>query len=312
MNLVLRRVLGAIPLTLVAVIITFVLGRIAPGDPISAMLENGTSPEVADSIRSHYGLDRPILEQLWIYLGELLRGNLGISYSQGGLPVMEIIGESWLVSLQLGLLSMLIMLGLGVPLGIVAAANRGRAWDWIIRGFVVIGTSVPSFVIAYAGIWWLGVQLNLLPIGGWGTWQQAILPPLVLGLPGASYLTRQTRSALLDALSQDYIRTANAKGLSRVSVLTRHALRNSLLPVVTLVGPVLGTAVGGFFIVENIFSIPGMGRLSVQAVYSRDYPLLQAIVLLLVFSFVTANLLVDMAYAWIDPRIHHRKASRAH
>ena len=312
MRMILRRAIGALPLALVAVIITFVLGRIAPGDPVSAMLENGASQTVVDSILIHYGLDKPILEQLWIYFGELLHGNLGYSYSRGGIPVIEIIGDSWLVSLQLGALSMLLMLGLGIPLGIIAAAYRSRTLDWVVRGFVVLGTSVPSFVIAYVGIWWLGVQLKALPIGGWGSWEQAILPTIVLGLPGAAYLTRQTRSALLDALSQDYIRTAKAKGLSQITIMTRHALRNSLLPVVTMVGPVLGTAVGGFFIVENIFSIPGMGRLSVQAVYSRDYPLLQAIVLLLVFSFVCANLLVDIAYLWIDPRIHHRKASRAH
>jgi ABC-type dipeptide/oligopeptide/nickel transport system permease component len=298
--------LGSIPLLLAVAIFTFLMGRLAPGDPISALLENGVDPQVVETVKVHYGLNEPLFYQLWLYLVNLFQGDFGYSYSQGGIPVLELIGEGWLVSLQLGALGVTVMLLVGIPIGILAATHRNGWQDWLVRGFAIVGTSVPSFVLAYAAIWTLGVQWRLLPIGGWGTWQQMILPALFLGLPGSAYLARQTRAAVLDALTQDYIRTADAKGLRKWQILTKHALRNALLPVVTVMGPVLGGLVGGFFFIENIFSIPGIGRLSVQAVFSRDYPLLQAIVLLLATGFVLANLLVDLAYLWIDPRIRYK------
>jgi ABC-type dipeptide/oligopeptide/nickel transport system permease component len=312
MRLIVWRIIGAIPLVLTVVIITFVLARLAPGDPINAMIETGADTSRVDAIKHEYGLDLPIYQQLWLYLVQLAHGNLGYSFSQGGIPVSEIIGDSWLVSLQLGSLAVLIMVVLGVPLGVLAAVHRRRKLDLVIRGFMVLGTSIPSFVLAYAAIWTLGVQWKLVPIVGWGTPEQAILPAFFLALPGAALLCRQTRSAVLDALSQDYVRTARAKGMAEWIVLTRHALRNGLLPVVTLLGPVMGAAVGGFFIMESIFSIPGMGRLSVQAIFSRDYPLLQGIVLLLSLAFIIINLAVDLTYLWIDPRIHYRRARRRH
>jgi ABC-type dipeptide/oligopeptide/nickel transport system permease component len=307
MRLIIRRGLISIPLLLAVAVLTFLLGRLAPGDPVSALLENGVDPGLVESIKTHYGLDKPLPEQLWLYLSNLVRGDLGYSYSRGGLPVSEVISEGWLVSLQLGCLGIMVMLGLGLPFGILAATQRGKTGDWLVRGFIVIGTTLPSFVLAYAAIWLLGVEWRILPIYGWGSWQQAILPALFLGLPGAAYLARHTRAAVLDTLTQDYIRTAQAKGLSYRRVLLYHALRNGLLPVVTVLGPILGGAIGGFFFIETIFAIPGIGKLSIQAVFSRDYPLLQAITLLLATGFVLANLLVDLAYLWIDPRIRYDK-----
>lgn len=302
-QLILRRVLSA-PLLLLAVVsLTFVIGRLAPGDPISALVENATDPAVVERVKQQYGLDRAWPEQFWRYLSRLLQGDLGYSYSQGGLPVAEIIGDGWLVSLQLGLLGITLMTLAGLSLGLLAAFQRGGLVDWLVRFLAVLSISVPSFVLAYLALWTFGVQWRWLPLGGWGTWRQAILPTLFLGLPGSAYLARQTRAAVLDVLAQDYIRTARSKGLPVRWVVLRHTLRNALLPVITLLGPALGGIVGGFFFIENIFSIPGIGRLTVQAIFSRDYPLLQALVLLMATSFILANLLVDVIYLWVDPRV---------
>lgn len=315
MNYVTQRLL-TFPLILLGVsVIVFVAIRMVPGDAITAMLgtEAGLlTPAQRQALAEYFGIDQPIYIQYWRWLtGLLFEGNLGIS-SIYGRPVLAVILERFPLTLELALLSMLIALAIGIPAGVFAATHNERASDLGVRLFAMIGQSTPNFVFALLIIYVLSVYFGYVPAMGTFTppftdplanLSQLIFPALTLGLAFAASVTRISRSAMLDVLSDDYVRTARSKGAPARSVVWRHALPNALIPVVTLSGVEFGYLLGGAVIVEEIFALPGIGRLVLDAINQRDYALVQGTVLFIAFNFLIVNLLVDLAYAALDPRI---------
>ena len=315
MNYVTQRLL-TFPLILLGVsVLVFVAIRMVPGDAITAMLgtEAGLlTPAQRQALAEYFGIDQPVHVQYWRWLtGLLLEGNLGIS-SIYGRPVLAVILERFPLTLELALLSMLIALAVGIPAGVFAATHNERASDLGVRLFAMIGQSTPNFVFALLIIYVLSVYFGYVPAMGTFTplfadplanLSQLIFPAVTLGLAFAASVTRISRSAMLDVLSDDYVRTARSKGASARSVVWRHALPNALIPVVTLSGVEFGYLLGGAVIVEEIFALPGIGRLVLDAINQRDYALVQGTVLFIAFNFLIVNLLVDLAYAALDPRI---------
>ena len=315
MNYVTQRLL-TFPLILLGVsVLVFVAIRMVPGDAITAMLgtEAGLlTPAQRQALAEYFGIDQPVYVQYWRWLtGLLLEGNLGIS-SIYGRPVLSVILERFPLTLELALLSMLIALAVGIPAGVFAATHNERASDLGVRLFAMIGQSTPNFVFALLIIYVLSVYFGYVPAMGTFTplfadplanLSQLIFPAVTLGLAFAASVTRISRSAMLDVLSDDYVRTARSKGASARSVVWRHALPNALIPVVTLSGVEFGYLLGGAVIVEEIFALPGIGRLVLDAINQRDYALVQGTVLFIAFNFLIVNLLVDLAYAALDPRI---------
>ena len=315
MNYVTQRLL-TFPLILLGVsVLVFVAIRMVPGDAITAMLgtEAGLlTPAQRQALAEYFGIDQPVYVQYWRWLtGLLLEGNLGIS-SIYGRPVLAVILERFPLTLELALLSMLIALAVGIPAGVFAATHNERASDLGVRLFAMIGQSTPNFVFALLIIYVLSVYFGYVPAMGTFTplfadplanLSQLIFPAVTLGLAFAASVTRISRSAMLDVLSDDYVRTARSKGASARSVVWRHALPNALIPVVTLSGVEFGYLLGGAVIVEEIFALPGIGRLVLDAINQRDYALVQGTVLFIAFNFLVVNLIVDLAYAALDPRI---------
>jgi len=300
-----RRLLW-LPFLLMAVsLITFALGFYGPGDPAQVILGTKYTPEAGERLRHQLGLDRPFLVQYVRYLARAVRGDLGESLSFRGQPVAELVGRKVWVSAQLGLTALLISVALGVPLGLLAAYKQGTWVDTAVVSFALLFYSLPVFITAPVLIYLFAVKLHLLPVSGWGGLfsPHIVMPALVLGLPGVAGLARLTRASALEVLGQDYVRTARSKGLPERTVQVRHVLRNALTPVVTVLGLALATLVEGAFITETLFGIPGIGRLAVEAIFKRDYPVILAISLLMAVAFVLANLLVDLLYAVLDPRI---------
>jgi peptide/nickel transport system permease protein len=303
------------PLILLGVsVLVFVAIRMVPGDAITAMLgtEAGLlTPIQRAALAEYFGIDQPIYIQYWRWLGGLFQGNLGIS-SIYGRPVLSVILERFPLTLELALLSMIIALTVGIPAGVYAATHNERLSDLGVRLFAMLGQSTPSFVFALLIIFVLSVYFGYLPPMGTFTplfadpltnLSQLLFPALTLGLAFAASVTRISRSAMLDVLSDDYVRTARSKGASQRSVVWHHALPNALIPVVTLSGVEFGYLLGGAVIVEEIFALPGIGRLVLDAINQRDYALVQGGVLFIAFNFLIVNLIVDLAYAAIDPRI---------
>jgi peptide/nickel transport system permease protein len=314
MNYLAQRLL-TFPLILLGVsLLVFVAIRLVPGDAITAMLgtEAGLlTPVQRAALAEYFGIDQPIHIQYWRWLTGLLEGNFGISTTYGR-PVLGIILERFPLTLELALLSMLIALAAGIPAGVFAATHSERASDLGVRLFAMIGQSTPSFVFALLIIYVLSVYFGYLPAMGTFTslfddpianLSQLIFPAITLGLAFAASVTRISRAAMLDVLSEDYVRTARSKGATGRSVVWRHALPNALIPVVTLSGVEFGYLLGGAVIVEEIFALPGIGRLVLDAINQRDYALVQGTVLFIAFNFLVVNLLVDLAYAALDPRI---------
>jgi peptide/nickel transport system permease protein len=302
-----RRLLW-LPLLLVAVsLITFALGLYGPGDPVQVLMGQHSNPETIARIRQERGLDRPFAEQYTLYISRALQGDFGESYKYRGQPIGPLILERIWVSVQLGLVALAMALFLGVPLGIVAALRANTWVDRLTVGITVLGISTPTFVLAPIVTWFFARQLRILPAGGWdGIFSpKIIMPALVLGLGAVAVFARQTRASLLDVLGQDYVRTARAKGLPERSVIVGHALRNALMPIFTLLGMMLGDLPAGAFIVENVFGIPGIGRLGFESFFARDYPLIMALTLIVAASYVLVNLLVDVGYVFLDPRIRY-------
>jgi peptide/nickel transport system permease protein len=311
--LILRRLIATIPVLLLVSAGVFALIHLTPGDPIDAMMAESVDDTVKRELRRDLGLDRPLYLQYATWMGRLLQGDLGHSIRNRE-PVIENVGRRIKPSLQLAGLAMAISLLVATPIGILSAARRNSALDRVGTSFALFGICMPNFLIALLLIFLFGVTLRWLPISGyvdpmeepWDGLRSLALPAITLGLALAAVITRTLRSSMLEALSEDYIRTARAKGLSEGAVIRTHALKNALIPVVTVLGLQLGTLIGGAVITEYVFALPGVGRLVVDAVFARDYPLVQGVVLLIAVGFILSNLLVDLLYGWIDPRIRHR------
>jgi peptide/nickel transport system permease protein len=307
-----RRLLGTIPVMLVVAVFIFLMLRLTPSDPAAVIAGDNATTEQVAQIRTQLGLDRPMVEQFFIWSGKVLRGDLGESFFFKK-TVASLIGERIEPTLSLALFTMVLAVLIAVPLGVLAAHRQGSWIDRIVMGFSVLGFSMPSFVVAYLLIYLFAVWLNWLPVQGYqriaeglGGWVRGlVLPSLTLSVIFVALIARMTRTSMLEVLSEDYIRTARAKGQSERKVLFRHALRNAAVPIVTVIGLAVALLIGGVIVTESVFTIPGLGRLTVDAVLARDYPTIQAVILLFSFVYVMINLTVDMMYTLLDPRIRY-------
>ena len=295
------RLLSALPVLLVVTTVTFGLLRFLPGGPFDR--EKALPPEILANIEARYHLDEPLHRQYLRYLGGLARGDLGPSYKYVGRSVGDVIGDALPVSLQLGGVALLLALLIGVPAGLAAGVRKGTAVDRVTMLLTMLGISMPSFVLGAGLILGVGLWLGWLPAALWEGPLYVILPALTLAALPAAYIGQLTRSSVLEVVDLDYVRTARAKGLPESQVRRRHVLRNALIAVVTYFGPLMATLLTGSFVVEKIFAVPGLGRFFVTAVTNRDYPLVLGVTLLYAVLVVTANLLVDLLYARLDPRI---------
>lgn len=298
---IIKRSLLAVITIYVVATLTFFLMNAVPGGPYEA--EKAISPQAKAALEAKFGLDKPLGSQYISYMQNLLKGDFGPSLKQRGREVKDIIFSKFPVSARLGGISVLTALCLGIPLGCVAALNRGKFLDNLIIVLSTCGIAVPSFVICSVSMYFFGVKLNLLPTVGIATWKHYILPVFSLAFYPTAYIARLMRSSMLDVMGQDYMRTAKAKGLNQFVILFKHALRNSILPVVTYVGPMLAYTLTGSFIVEKIFTIPGLGGEFVSSITNRDYMMIMGTTIFLATILITINVLVDIVYTIIDPRI---------
>ena len=306
------RLLQAIPVILLVAVLTFVLMHMLPGDPAVVIAGPDATAEAVDRLRHQLGLDRPLPEQLVNWLANLARGDFGKSLmlNQG---VLSAVFDRLPVTLSLALLAFTITIPVGVVLGVTAAYYRNTWIDSAVMGVALIGVSIPSFWIAIISVIVFSVELRWLPSSGYvpisqgvGPWLRALIQPaVILALFQVGYLARMTRSSMLDVLDQDFIRTARAKGLNEWATVGKHAFRNSLMSVVTVSGIILSLLIGGSVVIEQVFALPGIGRLVVQGIIARDYPLIQGTMLLLGFAFVIVNVLVDLGYTLVDPRVRY-------
>jgi peptide/nickel transport system permease protein len=311
-TLILRRLLAMIPVLVLVTFGVFLLIHLTPGDPIDAMMGDSFDPAAKERLRVELGMDRPIPIQYLSWVAQVLHGDFGRSIRDHQ-PVIENVTNRIGVTARLAAYAMAISLAVAFPIGILSATYRNTSIDGFGTMFALFGICMPNFLIALLLIYVFGVTLHWLPISGYADpsdgWAATIrsltLPAITLGLALAAVVTRTLRSSLLETLSEDYVRTARAKGLSEHMVIQRHALKNGLIPVVTIVGLQLGALVGGAVITEYIFALPGVGRLVVDAVFARDYPLVQGVILLISIGFVLTNLVVDIVYGWLDPRIRY-------
>lgn len=301
LTFLLKRILYAVPVLLIIASMTFVLVRLVPGGPFDA--EKNLPPEIVKNLEAKYNLDKPVHEQYFLYLGRLAKGDLGVSYKYVNRTVNDIIGDAFPVSLQLGLLGLTIAIVVGVPLGALAAVNRGTVIDYLAMFLSTAGISLPTFVIGAGLIFLFGIELKVLPVGLWESPQHMILPAVTLAFGPAAYLSRLTRASVLEILEKDWVRTARSKGLSQFATVQRHVIRNALVPVITVLGPITATLVTGSFVVEYIYAIPGMGRFFITAVGNRDYDLIMATTLVFALLLLTTNTLVDIGYKFLDPRM---------
>ena len=281
--------------------ITFFLMNMVPVGPF--LSEKAISPQATAALEAKYGLDKPLFQQYLTYIGDALHGDLGDSLKQRGRTVMDIISTKFPVSARVGGISVLVALTLGIPLGCIAALKRGKFLDSLISVVATCGIAVPSFVICTVLLYFFGVKLGVLPTLGIGTWKHYIMPVMALSFYPTAYIMRLMRSSMLDVLGQDYMRTAKAKGVSGFVSLFKHALRNAILPVVTYVGPMLAYTVTGSFVVEKIFTIPGLGGEFIRAINGRDYTLIMGTTIFLATLIIVMNVAVDIVYKIVDPRI---------
>lgn len=295
-----RVVLAAVTIWAVATI-TFFLMNMVPGGPF--LSEKAISPQAQAALEEKYGLDKPLSEQYVTYISGVARGDFGDSLKQRGRTVGSIIQTKFPVSARLGGLAVLVALCLGIPMGCLAAVHRGKFLDNAISVFATCGIAVPSFVICTLLMYFLGVKFELLPILGLTSWKHYIMPIISLSFYPTAYIMRLMRSSMLDVLGQDYMRTAKAKGLSQGVALFKHALRNAILPVVTYVGPMLAYTLTGSFVVEKIFTIPGLGKEFIGSITNRDYPLIMGTTIFLATLLIVLNVFVDVVYKLVDPRI---------
>ena len=300
---IIHRIFWLIVVLLVVSFITFSLMHLVPGGPWDR--EKTLAPQVVEALNKKYGLDKPFFAQFGDFLLRLAHGDLGVSYSRQDRSVTQILLGGLPKTATLGVTAFILAIIIGIPFGMAAALKQNSAIDYLSVLFSTIFASIPGFVLGILLIIIFSVTLHWLPTGGWGSIQQIIMPAFALATLPAAFIARITRASTLEVMRQDYIRTANAMGLQQRVVLVRHILRNSLIPVVTVAGPELAFLISGSFIIENLFSIPGIGRLFVNGVFARDYGLIMGSVLFYAFAVALINLIVDVMYAVIDPRIRY-------
>ena len=301
---VLRRVVALLPVLAVTIVVTFAAIHALPGDPVAVMLsDHSADREMAARLRAEYGLDRPLTMQFLRYVGDILSGQFGLSFRYVHTSVAKVLQDSLAISPLLALAALSAALVIGSVAGVQAAIHRNRMQDTAIIVVLVAGLSIPNFAISTFLVYLLSVKLNLLPVAGWGTLRQAVLPVLVLAIPSSAYIARLARTFMLEVLQQDFVRTARAKGLREGLVIWRHAFGNTLVPLATSAGVMLGSLLSNTVVVETIFNIPGLGRLAIDSIFARDYPVAMAVVLLFVLFDACINLVVDVIYAFVDPRI---------
>ena len=313
-NFILKRILSMIPVMLLVSLIVFFITHLTPGDPAIMMLGEEANPQALAALRKELGLDQPLAVQYGAWLGKVARGDLGRSL-RSNQPVSEAILQRLPPTIELTILAMLISLSIAIPTGIISATQRNSASDLVVTTLALIGVSMPNFFLAILLILIFSLNLGWLPPIAVkftpitqdvvGNLQTMILPALTLGAATVAIVARLTRSSLLEVLNQEYIRTARAKGLAERAVIYGHALKNAMIPVVTIVGLQVGGLLGGAVITETIFALPGVGRLVVDSIFQRDFPLVQGVVLLLAFVFLLTNLVVDILYGFLDPRIRY-------
>jgi peptide/nickel transport system permease protein len=313
---ILRRFFLAIIVLLIVSIVVFLAMRLIPGDPIRLLLSstqiNDYTPEEMEHLRHEFGLDKPMVMQYFDWIGGISHGDLGKSI-QYRYAVKDEISRRLPITLHLGILSLIISLIIGIPAGIICAVRRGSWLDTVVTVLANIGITVPSFWLGIVLVYLLALQFSLLPVMGYTSpltdfgmsTKQLILPVFCLAIYPIASMARQTRSSMLEVLHQDYIRTAWSKGLRERIIIARHALKNALIPVVTLIGLGVSNIIGGSVLIESVFNIPGMGRLAVQSILNQDYPVTQSVALIIAAVVVFVNLAVDLSYGWLDPRIRY-------
>ena len=312
LSYILRRILSTMPVMAIVALFVFSLLYIAPGDPAVVIAGDQASPADVEHIRQALGLDRPFLVQFGSWLWHILHGDLGTSIFTS-LPVASLIAQRLEPTLSLMTITLVLTILVAVPLGVVAAWKAGSWLDRTIMAFVVFGFSLPVFVVGYVLAYVFALQFDWLPVQGYtplaqGFWpwlENLILPALTLGCVYIALIARTTRAAMLEVLQQDYIRTARAKGLGQREILFVHALKNAAVPIVTVIGIGIALLIGGAVVTESVFAIPGLGRLTIDAILRRDYPVIQGIVLLFSFVYVLVNLMIDVIYTLVDPRIRY-------
>jgi len=307
-----RRLLATLPVMGMVAAIVFAILRLTPGDPAAIIAGDAATPGQLEEIRRHMGLDKPIYIQFVLWLGQLLRGDLGVSLISG-VPVTGMIGDRIGPSLALGTSTIIFTVIIAVPLGVIAAWRQGRLLDRAVMAFSVFGFSVPIFVTGYLLIFFFSIGLGWFPVQGyrplaaglWPFYQRLVLPTLALSTIYVALIARITRTSILEVMGEDYIRTARAKGVKESAVLMQHALRNAAVPIATIIGIGMAMLISGVVVTESVFNLPGLGRLVVEAVLARDYPVIQGLILLFSFIYILINLGVDLLYTVFDPRIRY-------
>ena len=297
-----RRLLLVIPTLFFVALITFALAKAAPGSPFDRNPDKPPKQEVIDRWNRFYGLDKPVHEQFIMYVVNIAKLDFGLSVVRQR-PVVDIIGQGFPVTAQLGIQALFLALAVALPLGVISALKQNTAIDYISLFFATVGTTIPSFVMAIFFIYFFALNLKLFPITGWGTPQHMVMPTVILAMGASAFLARITRASMLEAIRQDYVRTARSKGLREQVVVVGHVLKNALIPVATVVGPAAAGLITGSFIIETFFSVPGMGREYVRSILALDYPVIMGTTLLYAFFIIIANLSVDLVYGMLDPRI---------
>ena len=304
--------LATIPVLLIVAVLVFLMLRLTPGDPAAILAGDAASSEQIAEIRASLGLDRPLPVQFAIWIGNLARGELGQSYFYK-MQVTQLIGQRLEPTMALATLTILFAVVVSIPLGVLAAWRFGGWFDRALMGFSVLGFSVPVFVLAYILIWIVSLQLGWFPVQGYRRLADGffpflhhlILPALTLSVIYIALIARVTRASVLEALGEDYVRTARAKGLPEIRVLVRHALANAAVPIATVIGIGIAILIGGVVVTESVYAIPGLGRLTVDAVLARDFPTIQGVILFFSFIYVLVNLVIDLSYVFLDPRIRY-------
>jgi peptide/nickel transport system permease protein len=312
LGFILRRLLATVPVLLIVAVLVFLMLRLTPGDPAAILAGDAASSEQIAEIRASLGLDRPLPVQFAIWIGNLARGELGQSYFYK-MQVTQLIGQRLEPTMALATLTIFFAVIVSIPLGVLAAWRFGGWFDRALMGFSVLGFSVPVFVLAYILIWIVSLQLGWFPVQGYRRLADGffpflhhlILPALTLSVIYIALIARVTRASVLEALGEDYVRTARAKGLPEIRVLVRHALANAAVPIATVIGIGIAILIGGVVVTESVYAIPGLGRLTVDAVLARDFPTIQGVILFFSFIYVLVNLVIDLSYVFLDPRIRY-------